>query len=121
MVRSDDSKLNGVFLMEYTPSPIDVAGIEIPEELLPLVERLSQNAHDVWAQTRLGQGWRYGDCRDDARKLHPDIVPYEALPESEKAYDRNSVMMTLKALIAMGFSIREAGKSGRKEWQEVGS
>jgi len=93
--------------MDYSPSPVDVSGTKLPEELLPLVEFLSENVHEVWVQTRLSQGWRYGEHRDDARKLHPDLVPYAALPEEEKAHDRNSVEMTLKVLIAMGYSIHK--------------
>lgn len=89
--------------MNYVPALIDVTGFELPEELVPLVEVLSKNLHEVWAQTRISQGWRYGSNRDDALKLHPDIMPYETLPEAEKVYDRNSVVATLKALLAMGY------------------
>ena len=53
--------------------------------------------------------WRKGGAggpqRDDARKLHPSLVPYEQLPESEKAYDRGTAMQTVKAILALGFRI----------------
>ena len=43
--------------------------------------------------------------RDDAAKKHPDLVPYDDLPESEKHYDRDTAMETLKAIIALGYRI----------------
>lgn len=92
--------------MDYIPSPIDVTGVKIPEDILPLIEILSKNIHEVWAQTRISQGWMYGTHRDDVLKLHSDIVPYEELTESEKEHDRNSVIATLKVLIAMKYHIK---------------
>ena len=50
-------------------------------------------------------GWRYGPERNDAKKEHPCLVPYEQLPESEKEYDRQAAMETLKAILAMGHRI----------------
>ncbi len=46
--------------------------------------------------------------RDDARKEHPSLVPYEDLPESERTYDRNAVMETLKAIAALGYRIEKS-------------
>ena len=42
----------------------------------------------------------------------PCLVPYADLPESEKEYDRNTAMQTLKAIIALGYGItpRAAGQ-----------
>lgn len=94
----------------YVPSPVDVAGVELPEELLPLVERLSKNVHEVWALNRMEQGWTYGEQRDDKLKKHPCLIPYEELPEVEKAYDRDTAMETLKLIVSLGFRILPAGK-----------
>lgn len=89
----------------YTPAPIDTSKILLPVELLGLTERLAENAHDVWAQQRLAQGWTHGPQRDDASKKHPCLVPYWDLPESEKEYDRKAAMETLKAIMALGYRI----------------
>ena len=56
----------------------------------------------------MAQGWRYGHDRDDSRKEHPCLVPYEELPESEKVFDRNTAMGTLKVLLALGYHITKA-------------
>ena len=52
------------------------------------------------------EGWRHGPRRDDTAKQHPDLVPYQQLTESEKEYDRNTVIEALKAIIALGYEIR---------------
>ena len=89
----------------YIPAPLDTSGEKLPEELMPLVEALSKNVHEVWAQSRLSEGWTYGECRDDVAKTHPCLVPYEELPEIEKAYDRNTALGTLRFIQAAGFEI----------------
>lgn len=87
----------------YQPRPIDTSAVSLPAELLALTERLAENAHDIWAQQRLAQGWTYGPQRDDAAKKHPCLVSYADLPESEKEYDRKAAMETLKAIVALGY------------------
>ena len=90
---------------DYIPQPIDTSDIKLPEDLETLVEQMSKNVHDVWAETRIQQGWTYGEQRNEELKTHPCLVPYEELPESEKAYDRNSSIGTLKLIMKLGFTI----------------
>ncbi len=89
----------------YIPQPVDTASVELPSELMPLTEQMARNVHEVWAQTRISQGWTYGPVRDDERKQHPCLVPYEDLPESEKVYDRNTAMETLRLILKLGFRV----------------
>ena len=91
--------------MNYVPQPMDTTDIQLPEELSVLVEQMAKNVHEVWAQSRMEQGWTYGEERSDALKQHPCLVPYEQLPEIEKAYDRNTALGTLKFICKMGFKI----------------
>ncbi len=91
--------------MTWRPEPIDTAGVELDPELEALGERLARNVHAVWARTRLEQGWRYGPRRDDVRREHPCLVPFDELPDSEKEYDRRVALDTLRALLAMGCRI----------------
>jgi RyR domain len=90
----------------YDPQPLETRGVELPAEIAPLVERLAEHNHDIWARQRLADGWTLGPQRDDARKKHPCLVPYSQLPESEKAYDRNAALETLKAIITLGYAIQ---------------
>lgn len=92
---------------EYKPNPADTQGVELPEELLPLVEEMAKNVHEVWALNRMNDGWTYGPVRDDAKRQHPCLVAYEDLPESEKEYDRATSHETLKLILKLGFSISQ--------------
>ena len=93
----------------YTPLPIDIKGIELPEELEMLVEQISKNVHEVWAENRRSQGWTYGEQRNDVLKTHPCLIPYEELPEEEKEYDRNTAICTLKFIMKLGYKIIQCG------------
>jgi hypothetical protein len=53
----------------------------------------------------MAQGWRFGPERNDQRKEHPSLIPYEELPEKEKVYDRNTAMETVRAVLALGYRI----------------
>ena len=97
----------------WKPRPIDTATVRLPRSLQVLIERLAQNTHDVWASQRLCDGWRYGPTRDDVAKHHPGLVPYRALPESEKNYDRKTAIETLKFIIALGYAIERRSHGER--------
>lgn len=89
----------------YVPKPVDTTDIQLPQELNELVEKMAENVHEVWAQSRISQGWTYGPERNDALKHHPCLVPYNELPEVEKAYDRDTALGTLKLIAKLGFKI----------------
>lgn len=89
----------------YNPKPVDTTDVILPAELMPLMEEMAKNVHEVWANNRIAEGWRYGPVRDDAQKKHPCLIPYEQLPESEKDYDRATSLETLKLIIKLGFTI----------------
>ena len=44
---------------------------------------------------------------DSELKHHPCLVEYDALPESEKDYDRNTSIATLKAILKLGWTIEK--------------
>lgn len=92
---------------KYTPQPIDTSDVELSEELLLLTEQLARNVHDVWAVGRLNEGWTYGPERNDTLKKNPCLVDYSDLPESEKEYDRNTAMETLKTILKLGWGIEK--------------
>lgn len=92
-------------MKEYVPKPVETSDVKLPDELLPLIEEMARNVHEVWSQNRMADGWTYGPVRDDVDKKHPCLVPYEELPESEKEYDRATSQETLKLILKSGFSI----------------
>lgn len=91
----------------YTPRPIDTSDVELSEELKQLVEKLARNVHDNWAKGRLNDGWTYGPKRDDVLKHHPCLIEFDELPESEKEYDRNTAIETLKLILKLGWTIEK--------------
>jgi RyR domain len=100
------SSEEGVVVTDYSPKTIDTSGIELSSDLRELVERLAENNHDHWALKRLEEGWRYGPKRDDAEQTHPGLVPYDELSETEKEYDRKTVVEAIKAIIALGYEVK---------------
>ena len=91
--------------LDYTPEPMDLSSVDLPESLIQLSERIAENVHEVWAKARMDEGWTYGEKRDDIHKKHPCLMPYDELPEEEKEYDRNTAMNTIKMVKKLGFRI----------------
>lgn len=94
------------FIM-YTPKPINTDSIVLPNDLLALTEALAKNIHDIWAISRINEGWKYGKKRNDTLKTTPCLIPYESLSESEKEYDRCTALETLKMVIKLGYTIKK--------------
>lgn len=91
----------------YQPNPIKTDHIELPDSLLELTERIAKNVHEVWSAARISEGWVYGPERNDVLKTTPCLVPYEELPEEEKAYDRNTALETIKLIVSLGYRIEK--------------
>ncbi len=71
------------------------------------VERLAEMEHERWCAERTREGWRYGppSPSDKARKTHPDLVAWAALPEGERAKNRVAVRELPRFLARAGFQI----------------
>lgn len=89
----------------YVPAPHDTSAIRLDGEMSALTEDLAKNTHEVWAAQRVAEGWRCGPQRDETRREHPGLVPYEDLPDSEKQYDRSTALETLRLILALGYRI----------------
>jgi hypothetical protein len=89
----------------YDPHPVDTSAVDLPPELLTLLDRLAEHNHDVWARQRVVDGWRLGPARNDELKEHPSLVPFAELPESEKNYDRVLASETLKLILLLGYRV----------------
>jgi len=69
--------------------------LEILEAAMPI---LAEVEHERWMEYRLKNGWRYGEVRDNARRIHPSLVPFAELPEDIKERDRTAVQAFPKIL-----------------------
>jgi len=92
----------------YTPKPIDTTNISLSSDIMALSEILAKNTHEVWASGRIAEGWSYGEVRDENKKQHPCLVPYEELSELEKDYDRATSLESLKVILGLGYRIEKA-------------
>jgi hypothetical protein len=71
------------------------------------VEALSIREHQRWMSDRLRHGWTYAATRDNARKHHPLLVPWEELSEPEKEKDRDTVRNVPRLIERAGFRVRK--------------
>jgi hypothetical protein len=72
------------------------------------LETLSRQEHVRWMNTMAATGWTFGTPRDDARKIHPQIKPWEDLDEPNRDKDRDAVRGIPRMLADAGFAIRRA-------------
>lgn len=93
---------------KHVPKPIDTSDVKVDKTIIEISEKLAENTHEVWAQGRMSEGWVYGEKLDRERKIHPLLVPYDELSESEKDYDRRTSLETLKLLLKLGYRIEKA-------------
>lgn len=94
----------------YNPKSLDTTMIQLPVEIDALTEKLAENIHDIWAEQRVQQGWTYGPYRNDEKKEHPNLVPYNQLEEIDKDYDRKTALETLKMIVSFGYTIEKVKK-----------
>ncbi len=71
------------------------------------VEELARLEHERWCEDLHREGWTAGDRRDNERKVHPSLVPYEELSETEREKDREAVRSIPGILAAAGYEMRK--------------
>jgi len=69
------------------------------------VERLARIEHNRWAADRWLDGWTYAPERDNARKHHPQLIPYDELSAPMKDLDRFAVRLAPTLLARFGLGI----------------
>ena len=89
----------------YKPKPIDTSDVILSEEITDVIEILSRNTHEVWAEQKLKDGWTYAETTNVEKRTHSCIKEYEKLSEEEIRYDKNTVTEAIKVLIKMGYKI----------------
>ena len=99
---------------QYAVEILEAAGFGVRESKKPVpckgftdeeVNVMAEMEHGRWNVERLRDGWRGGRPRDDATKIHDCIVPWCALPEDIKDYDRNAVRAFPQILAQAGLEV----------------
>ncbi|XP_067335754.1 ryanodine receptor 3-like isoform X5 [Channa argus] len=96
----------------YKPSPLDLSDIKLTPGQELLVDKLAENAHNVWAKDRIKQGWTYGIQQDLKSKRNPRLVPYALLDERTKKSNRDSLREAIRTLIGYGYNIEPSDQEG---------
>lgn len=61
-----------------------IAGVEMH---LANPDATPEQSHESWYKQKEAEGWKYGDVKDVEKKEHPCFLPYEELPDEQKAKD----------------------------------
>nr|XP_057946113.1 ryanodine receptor 3-like isoform X1 [Doryrhamphus excisus] len=107
-------KLPKNFMMSsgYKPSPLDLSEMKLTPGQELLVDKLAENAHNVWAKDRIKQGWTYGIQQDLKSKRNPRLVPYAMLDERTKKSNRDSLREAIRTLIGYGYNVEPSDQEG---------
>ncbi|RMC00432.1 hypothetical protein DUI87_23041 [Hirundo rustica rustica] len=89
----------------YKPAPLDLSEVKLLPSQEFLVDKLAENAHNVWAKDRIKQGWTYGIQQDLKNKRNPRLVPYALLDERTKKSNRDSLREAVRTFAGYGYSI----------------
>jgi hypothetical protein len=73
----------------------------MPEE----VEQMARLEHDLWRKVKEKNGWRYGLKKDKIKKCHPDLIPWEKLPDLEKQKNVAFICHLPSLLARLGFQV----------------
>lgn len=57
-------------------------------------------SHQRWIDYKIADGWRYGPTKDIEAKTHPNLIPFEQLPQAEQLKDFMFVGI-VRALLGM--------------------
>nr|XP_023832657.1 ryanodine receptor 3 [Salvelinus alpinus] len=89
----------------YKPTPLDLSEVKLTAGQEVLVDKLAENAHNVWAKDRIKQGWTYGIQQDVKSRRNPRLVPYALLDERTKKSNRDSLREAIRTLVGYGYNI----------------
>ncbi|XP_047657475.1 ryanodine receptor 3 isoform X4 [Tachysurus fulvidraco] len=89
----------------YKPAPLELSEVKLTPGQEFLVDKLAENAHNVWAKDRIKQGWTYGIQQDLKSRRNPRLVPYSLLDERTKKSNRDSLREAIRTLIGYGYNI----------------
>ncbi|HEY9248754.1 MAG TPA: RyR domain-containing protein [Rariglobus sp.] len=94
----------------YAPVPAAAAPIVLPVFTPEEIERMAQKEHARWNMERLRSGWRYAAVKDAAAKRTPWLVPWDALPDEIKQYDRDAVLNYARFLKEAGLVLTRTAR-----------
>uniref|UniRef100_A0A7N5ZUX4 Ryanodine receptor 3 n=1 Tax=Anabas testudineus TaxID=64144 RepID=A0A7N5ZUX4_ANATE len=98
----------------YKPAPLELSDVKLTAGQEVLVDKLAENAHNVWAKDRIKQGWTYGIQQDLKSRRNPRLVPYALLDERTKKSNRDSLREAIRTLVGYGYDIDPPDQEGER-------
>ena len=69
------------------------------------IDQLARLEHERWCRERRGEGWSYGEPRDDARQRHPELRPWDELSPAVQEQNREEIRTLPDVLSDSGFEL----------------
>lgn len=89
----------GARLLERMPQGAEPPPVQLTRDE---IEEMARAEHNRWMAARLVEGWQYAPVRDDARRLHPDIVGFDALSDDVRDLDREQIRVMARLVTRSG-------------------
>ncbi|KAG7226578.1 hypothetical protein INR49_003735 [Caranx melampygus] len=97
---ADEHAVEKVKSMKLSPTHIKLTSTQEA-----MVDKLAENAHNVWARDRIHQGWTYGIQQDVKSRRNPRLVPYTLLDERTKKSNKDSLREAVRTLLGYGYNL----------------
>lgn len=81
----------------------------------PHLEQLAEVEHERWMQAKIEAGWQYAPETDKEKELHAALLPWDKLPEKQKAKDRDLVRGIPRILARAGYTVVRLGGETAQE------
>ena len=113
------------FNLEPTPAQHD-SQMDGVVEWLKNPDMTSEENHENWVRYKEAEGWVYAPVKDVENKNHPDLVPFDQLPEVERLKDDMDIQARRFALMLWNQvgepkekkGMNKCPKCGKPTWQE---
>jgi hypothetical protein len=84
-----------------------ISAIKGVEFLLTNPDAKPSASHESWLAEKEKDGWKYGSVKNPEKKEHPCYVPYDKLPNEQKAKDYLFGAVVRNVLELMGFRLKD--------------
>ncbi|VDM52160.1 unnamed protein product [Angiostrongylus costaricensis] len=89
----------------FVPQAVDISDTILPHLIDDIHPRFAENLHELWAMRKIELGWSYGETRSETLRKHPCLTSFDRLPTTEKQYNINLALDTLKTIEALGYHL----------------
>ncbi|KAK6754198.1 hypothetical protein RB195_013289 [Necator americanus] len=89
----------------FVPQPVDISNVVLHHHANEIHQKFAENLHELWAMRKIELGWSYGETRSETQRKHPCLISFDRLPTTEKQYNINLALDTMKTIEALGFHL----------------